>query len=135
MAARSMNQSLKLDLCNPRTRLPAADLDTGAFTTFISPSAAREVTKVHSGSELGVHGLNGDIEKLYSAENITFRFANLSQTAQGVIAFDTSKVSKSTGMEISGFLGATTLGQLTMHIDYRDGLVKFDYDPKRVSHF
>jgi hypothetical protein len=38
-------------------------------------------------------------------------------------------------MEISGFLGANTLDLLTIHIDYRDGLVKFDYDPKRNSHF
>jgi hypothetical protein len=34
-------------------------------------------------------------------------------------------------MEISGFIGVTTLGQLTLTIDYRDGLVKFAYDPKR----
>jgi len=34
-------------------------------------------------------------------------------------------------MEISGFIGADTLDQLTIHDDYRDGLVKFDYDPGR----
>jgi hypothetical protein len=34
-------------------------------------------------------------------------------------------------MEISGFIGATTLSQCTIHIDYRDGLVKFDYNPLR----
>jgi hypothetical protein len=28
-------------------------------------------------------------------------------------------------MEIAGFLGANTLEQFTLHIDYRDGLVKF----------
>jgi hypothetical protein len=38
-------------------------------------------------------------------------------------------------MEISGFLGANTLNQMTIHIDYRDGLVKFEYDPKRGYHF
>jgi hypothetical protein len=32
-------------------------------------------------------------------------------------------------------IGATTLGQVTMHIDYRDGLVKFDYDRNRGYHF
>jgi hypothetical protein len=78
-----------------------------------------------------VHGLGGKVEKLYSADKITFHFANLSQETEGAIAFDTSKISKSVGLEISGFLGATTLRQLTIHIDYRDGLVKFDYDPKR----
>jgi hypothetical protein len=38
-------------------------------------------------------------------------------------------------MEISGLLGATTLDLLTIHIDYRDGLVKFDYDPNRGYRF
>ncbi len=110
-------------------------LDTGAWATTISPQAAREVTKVHNGAPLEVEGLNGKVDKLYLADQITFRFAQLSQKAQDVVAFDTSKVTKSAGMEISGFLGANTLNQLTIHIDYRDGLVKFDYDPKRNSHF
>jgi len=71
------------------------------------------------------------VEKVYSADDVTFHFAQLSQRARDVASFDTSRISKSEGMEISGFLGATTLGQLTIHIDYRDGLVKFDYDPNR----
>jgi predicted aspartyl protease/Flp pilus assembly protein TadD len=110
-------------------------LDTGAWTTIISPEAAREVTKVHGGAPLNVEGLNGEVNKLYLADQITFRFAQLSQKVEGVVAFDTSKISKAEGMEISGFLGATTLDQLTIHIDYRDGLVKFDYDAKRNNHF
>jgi predicted aspartyl protease len=110
-------------------------LDTGAWSTVISPQAAREVTKVHNGAPMDVEGLNGRVDKLYLADRITFRFAQLSQNVEGVVAFDTSKISKEEGMEISGFLGATTLDQLTIHIDYRDGLVKFDYDPKRNNHF
>jgi predicted aspartyl protease len=106
-------------------------MDTGAWATTISPEAAREVTKVHNNSDIEVHGISGKVEKVYSADDITFRFAHLSQKANGVIAFDTSRISKSVGMEISGFLGATTLDLLTIHIDYRDGLVKFDYDPNR----
>ena len=106
-------------------------LDTGAWTTTISPQAAREVTKVHSGAPVQVRGLNGEVQKVYSADEITFRFAHLAQKVDDVIAFDTSKISKDSGIEISGFLGAATLRQLTIHIDYRDGLVKFDYDPKR----
>jgi hypothetical protein len=34
-------------------------------------------------------------------------------------------------MEISGFIGITALGQMTVSIDYRDGLMKFAYDPNR----
>ncbi len=110
-------------------------LDTGAWATTISPQAGREVTKVHGGAPVGVTGIDGDVKKVYTADEITFRFANLSQKADGVVAFDTSKISKDEGMEISGFLGTTTLFQLTIHIDYRDGLVKFDYDPKRGYRF
>jgi len=106
-------------------------LDTGAWTTTISPQAGREVTKVRGGAPVDVEGLSGKVNKLYLADHITFRFAQLSQDVEGVVAFDTSKISKDDGMEISGFLGATTLDQLTIHIDYRDGLVKFDYDPKK----
>ena len=106
-------------------------MDTGAWATTISPQAAREVTKVHTESGMEVHGIGGKVDKLYSADKVTFNFANLSQETFGVVGFDTSKISKDVGLEISGFLGATTLRMLTIHIDYRDGLVKFDYNPNR----
>jgi hypothetical protein len=106
-------------------------LDTGSFATTISPDAARQVTTVHSDNSLTVKGISGNVNKVYYAGDLTFRFAHMSQRIQGAVAFDTSRVSKSTGMEISGFLGASTLYLLTTHIDYRDGLVKFDYDPNR----
>jgi hypothetical protein len=38
-------------------------------------------------------------------------------------------------LEISGIIGDATLRGLTIHIDYRDGLVKLDYDPKRAGAF
>lgn len=110
-------------------------LDTGAWATSISPQAAREVTKVSSDDSMTVKGISGDVKKLYAANKVTFRFANLSQEVYAVPSFDTSEISKDCGMEISGFLGATTLFQTTIHIDYRDGLVKFDYDPNRGYHF
>lgn len=111
-------------------------LDTGAWATTISPQAAREVTKVHNESSgLEVKGISGKVEKLYTANNITFRFANLAQKVDEVVAFDTSRISKDVGMEISGFIGAKTLDLLTIHIDYRDGLVKFEYDPNRGYRF
>ena len=110
-------------------------LDTGAFATIISPQTAREVTKVHSDDRLQVKGISGDVKKVYSADEVTFRFAQLSQKAREVVSLDTTQISKHAGMEISGFLGATTLNLLTIHIDYRDGLVKFDYDPNRGYRF
>ncbi len=106
-------------------------LDTGAFSTSVTPSVAREVTKVHSEAFLNVKGISGNVNKVYTADNITFKFANLLQKVQDVVAFDAPAISSSAGMDISGFIGITALGQTTMSIDYRDGLVKFAYDANR----
>ena len=50
------------------------------------------------------------------------------------VAFENPSISRSVGVEVSGFLGATTLRQLTITIDYRDGLVHFGYDAHRGYH-
>ncbi len=109
-------------------------IDTGSWATTISPEAARQVTRVREESSMSVEGMNGSVEKVYAVDDITFGFAQLRQKMPQVAAFDTSRVSKSAGMEISGFLGASTLGQLTIHLDYRDGLVKFDFERGRGYH-
>jgi predicted aspartyl protease len=106
-------------------------LDTGAFTTSISPAIAREVTKVHTDSLMTIEGVSGKVNKVFTADKITFRFAHLSQKVEGVVAFDSPYVSRSLGMEFAGFIGFTTLRQTTMKIDYRDGLVNFSYDADR----
>jgi clan AA aspartic protease (TIGR02281 family) len=106
-------------------------LDTGAFTSSVTPAVAREVSKVHTDHFWSVKGLGGNVDKVYTADEITFRFANLSQTIRDVLAFDTPAVSKSIGIDVSGFIGFTALGKTTMKIDYRDGLVSFTYEADR----
>jgi predicted aspartyl protease len=110
-------------------------LDTGAFSTTVTPEVAREVTKVRSNNYMTVRGLNGKVDKVYSADSITFRFANISQKVEDVVAFATTTISKSLNMEVSGLIGYTALAQMTIGIDYRDGLVKFSYDPNRGYRF
>lgn len=107
-------------------------LDTGAYDTFISPEAARRVTDVHRDDSFGVRGISGEVRKTYMAGDLTFRFAQISERVHKVGSFDMSDTSKQIGIEVAGFLGATTWELMTVNIDYRDGLVKFDYDPKRV---
>lgn len=105
-------------------------LDTGAFTNTISPSAAREVTKVGADPDMQVKGLNGSVKKVSSANKAVFAFGHLRQENQDIIAFDTTSLSNNVGTEISGFLGFTMLRLLDIKIDYRDALVDFNYDPK-----
>ena len=52
-----------------------------------------------------------------------------------VVTFDLSPESRRLGTEVSGFLGFDMLRLLEIKLDYRDGLVDFEYDPKRISVF
>lgn len=91
--------------------------------TDISESGASGVTKVYV--ERG--------QKL--AEQISFNFAHVSQKLNGVPITDTSMASRTDGTEVTGFLGNMTLTILTLHIDYRDGLLKAEYVPGRGYKF
>jgi hypothetical protein len=107
-------------------------LDTGAWATSVSPDAAREVTKVSSaGDDLKVRGLSGTVQQAYFANDITFYFAHMGQRDEQVPSFDTANISKNTGLEVSGFIGANTIFLTTLKIDYRDGLIHFDYKANR----
>jgi hypothetical protein len=108
-------------------------VDTGAFSTSISPALARSVTKVHGGPGI-IQGLSGNVAKVLFSEAILFQFAGIQQQNNDLVSFDTAGLSRYAGFEISGFLGSTVLRQLTISIDYRDGLIKFDYDPRHGNH-
>ena len=107
-------------------------LDTGAFTNMMSVRAARSVTKVSSEDRVRVKGLSGEVNKTYSADKAMLQFANIRQPNQDLVTIDLSGLSKSLGIEVSGFLGFTIFRQVEMKIDYRDGLVEFNYDPSKL---
>jgi predicted aspartyl protease len=107
-------------------------VDTGSDSMLISPDAAREVTKVHTDSSTRLSGISGEVNKVYETGEFTLSFAHLQQHVENMTSIDTTKISHDTGVEVSGFLGATILQLLTVHIDYRDNLMKFDYDPKAI---
>jgi predicted aspartyl protease len=109
-------------------------VDTGAFSSSISPDTAREVTKVHGNSPGTIRGLSGDVAKVSFGEAVLFQFGGIQQQNNDLYSFDISNLSRGAGLEISGFLGSTVLRQLTISIDYRDGLIKFDYDPRHGNH-
>ncbi len=109
-------------------------LDTGAFTNILSLHEGRQLGKVNSEDRLRVNGLNGEVNKVYSAK-ATLRFAQLRQPSMDVVTFDLSPVSRRLGTEVSGFLGFAMLRVLEVKLDYRDGLVDFEYEPKRVPAF
>ena len=105
-------------------------VDTGSYTMLISPDAARDVTKVAHDYDYRVRGISGEVNKVYQTGHFTFSFAHLRQHVDNMTSIDTTKISHDEGIEISGFLGATVLNLLTVHIDYRDNLMLFEYRPQ-----
>jgi predicted aspartyl protease len=103
-------------------------LDTGAGFTGVSTQAAAEVTHVYN-SDMIVTGVSGKVKNVYVAGNMKIQFADKSQEMGDVTVLNLSNMSRDLGMEISGFIGSSALKFLTIQLDYRDGLVKFDYDP------
>jgi tetratricopeptide (TPR) repeat protein len=102
-------------------------LDTGADSNLISPSAAREVTKVSRDSSVDIRGIQGSVDKVYEAGKFTLAFAGLRLDSPSMTSIDTTSISHDAGVEVSGLIGAQALFQLVMHIDYRDNLVWCEY--------
>lgn len=109
-------------------------LDTGAFSSSITPQAAKEITKVRGGAPIQIRGINGAVAKVSTSDVVIFQFAGIKQQNDDLFSFDTSGISRGDGIEVSGFLGSTILRELTIHIDYRDGLIKCDFDPTYGNH-
>ena len=107
-------------------------LDTGSFNNILSMRAARQLGKVHSEDRLRVRGLSGEVKKVYSSSRANLQFAHFEQPNSDIITLDLSTMSRQVGTEVSGLLGLQILQLLDVKLDYRDGLVDFEYDPKRV---
>jgi predicted aspartyl protease len=111
-------------------------IDTGAQMSSISPRAAAGIAKVHTDDNMHVRGVGGEVKNVYYANDIAVQFGNLLQKYARITVFDLGGISKGSGIEISGILGEDTLGVLVIHIDYRDGLMKFEYSANRgYQHF
>jgi tetratricopeptide (TPR) repeat protein len=107
-------------------------IDSGSDHNYISPDAAREVTKLEDDKDTHVLGVKGRVKNVFRASKATLSFGRYKQENEDLIAFDLSKLSEDAGTEISGTLGFSLLRILKVTIDYRDGLVDFSYDSTRV---
>jgi len=105
-------------------------IDTGSFMDNISLATAREVTKVHEDENTVLMGLSGRVKQVYSADRAMLQFGHLTEPTDRMTTIDLSSLSQKVGTEVSGILGFITLNQLDVKIDYRDGLVDFEYKPR-----
>lgn len=107
-------------------------IDSGGFDDLISSKLGREVTKVEGDSHTTVKGISGTVNKVYRADVVNLQFSHFKHDRKDLVSFDTSPMSNGAGTEISGILGFAMLHLLDLKIDYRDGLVDFQFDPDRL---
>jgi hypothetical protein len=101
-------------------------LDTGIARTAISPDAAHEVSKARMNFTNPQPTSGGGTLQVYR-EPYNLQLANLSPTdAKGIVELDPTIMDHNIGFNIAGLIGFDVLHELEIHLDYRDGLVRFD---------
>jgi len=106
--------------------------DTGIGPSMVWPGAALQLTTGHKDPKFEDRTSNKrDWSVLTLSGDNALSFAGLQLKESPIYPFDTTAFTDDSGMDISGMLGLKTLTRMTIHLDYRDGLLKFDYDPAR----
>jgi hypothetical protein len=114
-------------------------LDTGASGILVNGKVAEKAgikrvvqTDIKGiGDKGSASGFVGFADKVYRADPVKLQFSHFRHDREDLVSFDMSQVSNDTGTEIAGILGYAMLRLLDVKIDYRDGLVDFQFDPDR----
>jgi predicted aspartyl protease len=101
-------------------------LDTGASLSNIDSTFAGKSTKVRNEEILRVQGIEGKVKNVYSAERALLEFARFRQRNVDLPAFDLNS-GRHGQVRMAGVIGMPVLSMFRFTIDYRNGLVKFDY--------
>ncbi len=102
-------------------------LDTGAQMTNIDSTFARLSTKIHGDDWMHVKGVSGEVKKVYEADRAELTFGHFRQENVGLISFNLNNSPERTDVRMSGIMGISLLAMFNLTIDYRNGLVNFDY--------
>jgi tetratricopeptide (TPR) repeat protein len=102
-------------------------LDTGAMMSNVDSEFARMSTKIHGDYHMHVRGISGEVKNVFEADKAMLQFAHFRQNNLGLTAFDLNNQPDHQEFRTSGILGISVLSMFRLSIDYRNGLVKFDY--------
>jgi hypothetical protein len=108
-------------------------LATGMRFSAMTSEAAHSLSKMtvnFTNPEMTAQGTKVQFYR----EVFDIQLANLQQIHQGhILELDPSVIDRNAGFEIAGMLGLDVLQPLTLHLDYRDGLVKFETTQEQVT--
>ncbi len=105
-------------------------LDTGMRMSAMDSTTAHAAsdTKMNFTNPLQTEG--GSQARVYR-DPFQLQFADVStlRKTDSIVAFEPTAIEQNTGFDVGGLLGFDVLGPMTVHLDYRDGLAKFDPPP------
>ena len=102
-------------------------LDTGAQISVIDSDFARLSTKVYGDEHMRVGGLSGSVKEVFEAGKAELEFGHFRQRNLGLTAINLNNAPRHQDVRMSGILGLPVLALFRLDLDYRNGLVKFDY--------
>ncbi len=102
-------------------------LDTGAGLSNIDSTFARLSTKIHGNDYLHVKGVSGEVKDVFEADKAELQFGHFRQSNLGLAAFNLNNGADHEEFRMAGILGIPVLSMFRLTIDYRNGLVNFEY--------
>jgi tetratricopeptide (TPR) repeat protein len=102
-------------------------LDTGAALVNVDTTFAQLATKLHGDSYMRVRGVSGEVKDVFEADKAYLQFSHFRQNNLGLTAFNLNNSPDHQEFRISGVLGLPVLAMFRLTLDYRNGLVNFDY--------
>jgi len=106
-------------------------IDTGAWGSLIDTGTAEESTKVRRDHGPGLAGLQGPVDKVSRAANVSLVFAGFHQDNSNLLAISLENLGDEMGVGFAGILGRPVLSQMKITIDYRNGAVRFEKTTRR----
>jgi tetratricopeptide (TPR) repeat protein len=101
-------------------------LDTGMRLSTMTAETAHALSNIKVNFTNTLQTASGPPAHVYR-DKFDFQFANLVLPHQSqIVEFDPTAVDHNAGFEVDGLLGFDMLHQLTLQLDYRDGLVQFE---------
>jgi thioredoxin-like negative regulator of GroEL len=101
-------------------------LDTGMRLSTMTPETAHALSNIKVNFTNTLQTASGPPAHVYR-DSFDFQFANLALNHRSqILEFDPATIDRNAGFEMDGLLGFDMLRQLTLLLDYRDGLVKFE---------
>ena len=102
-------------------------IDTGSAISAIDATFARLTTKIHGDEYMHVHGVSGSVRDVFEADKAELRFGRFAQSNLGLTSFNLNNSPEHQEVRMDGILGCPVLSLFRLSLDYRNGLVNFDY--------